>query len=299
MACNHRLAPSLTLAAAVWVLAAVAAPSLSAQTTFTACRVPDVGAIYMIGLEGLPEACLDPSHVEFSWSEGGSVADGSVTTAKLADGAVASAKLAEAAVTETALAEGAVTQSAIAADAVDSLSIRNGSILGEDLRSGTVGSAQIGDRSIAGTDVGFGALLAENFAEGAVGAIVQAAPANTGPLSTTPTSIGEISYVAPAEGVALILLTGTARLEGENTRVVVGIGGSPGSTTYQEVSVGYETGTGTANLSLPFSTMAAVQIGVGGISRYYFSASVHPNDNANPASLEAMRAVLVYVPDGM
>ena len=45
---------------------------LSAQaTTFTACRVPDVGAIYMIGVAGAPPACLEPSHIQFSWTEGG------------------------------------------------------------------------------------------------------------------------------------------------------------------------------------------------------------------------------------
>lgn len=39
--------------------------------TFTACYVPDVGAVYLIQEEGLPSACLATSHVEFSWTDGG------------------------------------------------------------------------------------------------------------------------------------------------------------------------------------------------------------------------------------
>ena len=61
------------------------ATRLEAQaTTYEACYVPSVGAIYLINLPGLPAACLAQSHVAFSWTEGGTVADGSVTLAKLA-----------------------------------------------------------------------------------------------------------------------------------------------------------------------------------------------------------------------
>jgi hypothetical protein len=56
----------------------------AAQTTYDACYVPAVGAIYLIRQAGLPTACLAQSHVAFSWTSGGTVADGSITIAKLA-----------------------------------------------------------------------------------------------------------------------------------------------------------------------------------------------------------------------
>jgi hypothetical protein len=67
--------------------------SAQAPTTFNACFVPAVGALYLIGLAGLPSACLG-NHVAVSWTEGGALADGAVTTDKIADGAVTAEKLA-------------------------------------------------------------------------------------------------------------------------------------------------------------------------------------------------------------
>jgi hypothetical protein len=61
------------------------APGLaSAQTprTFTACYVPDVGAVYMIGETGLPSACFSDNHVQFSWVDGAGIAE---TQAQLDD----------------------------------------------------------------------------------------------------------------------------------------------------------------------------------------------------------------------
>ena len=77
---------------------------------FHACRIPDVGVIYMIKEPGLPDNCLSATHVEFSWTEGiGEVADGSITTAKLADAAVTTNTIADGAVTGAKLESGAVT----------------------------------------------------------------------------------------------------------------------------------------------------------------------------------------------
>ena len=56
------------------LIVAVAGPA-AAQTTYDACYVPTVGAIYLIKQAGLPNACLGQTHVAFSWSQGGGTLD--------------------------------------------------------------------------------------------------------------------------------------------------------------------------------------------------------------------------------
>jgi hypothetical protein len=51
----------------------------SAQTGLEACYVPGVGAIYLIKLEGLPQACLATSHVAVNLSGAGGGDHGSLT----------------------------------------------------------------------------------------------------------------------------------------------------------------------------------------------------------------------------
>jgi Chaperone of endosialidase/Head domain of trimeric autotransporter adhesin len=115
--------------------------------TFSACYVPQVGAVYMIKLPGLPTACLSANHVEINWTEG-SLGDGAVTTAKLADGAVVTVKL----------ADGAVTLAKLANEAVGSAQIADGAVTGADLAPGAVGTSQLADASVTsaklGSDVG-------------------------------------------------------------------------------------------------------------------------------------------------
>lgn len=38
------------------------------EVVFTACYVPDVGVMYRIKAESLPEACTEDTHMEFSWN---------------------------------------------------------------------------------------------------------------------------------------------------------------------------------------------------------------------------------------
>ena len=42
-------------------------------TVLSACYVPNVGVIYRIKAEGLPDACTETTHVEFSWNMEGPV----------------------------------------------------------------------------------------------------------------------------------------------------------------------------------------------------------------------------------
>ncbi|UCG88298.1 MAG: hypothetical protein JSW71_07070 [Gemmatimonadota bacterium] len=90
---------SVLASAMLLVVALAGRANAQAPTTFHACYVPDVGAMYLIQLPGLPTECLSGTHVQITWTEGGDVADGSITTLKLADGAVTTVKVADQAVT--------------------------------------------------------------------------------------------------------------------------------------------------------------------------------------------------------
>lgn len=96
---------------ALFALALLAVPAAAQDPqVFHACYVPDVGAVYMIKIAGLPEACLAESHVEVSWSDGGAPGDGSITSAMLADAAVTAAKLDAGAVGDAQLSFDPATQ---------------------------------------------------------------------------------------------------------------------------------------------------------------------------------------------
>jgi hypothetical protein len=134
-----------------------------AQETFRACRVPEVGVIYMIGVGDAPAACLDPGHVEFGWIEGGplgtasvgtaQLANESVTTVKIAPGAVQSTHIASSAVTSVKIANGAVVAGKVADNAIATASIVDGSITTEKIADGTIGAADIAQGAITGVHV--------------------------------------------------------------------------------------------------------------------------------------------------
>ena len=191
--CNPRKL-SCVLSRAAVVTASLSAvilrPAAAQATTFHACYVPTVGAMYLIKLSGLPLGCLSTAHVEISWTDSGGVANGSVTTAKLADGAVTAIKLAadavgsaqvldgsltgadlvagavgtsqiaNGAVNTINLAAGAVTNSTIAAQAVNSTKILDGSLTGADLMAGAVGSTQLANGSVTRVKLGNDAFAA-------------------------------------------------------------------------------------------------------------------------------------------
>ena len=72
-----------------------------------------------------------------------SLANGSVTTAKLADNAVTSAKIQDGSITDAALANGSVTTAKLADNAVTSAKIQDGSITDAALANSTVTAAKI------------------------------------------------------------------------------------------------------------------------------------------------------------
>jgi hypothetical protein len=166
-------AAAQTATAAVTEAAAAAAE----DGRFYACYVPEVGAVYLIKVTGLPEACLSPSHVEFSWSDGlAELPVGAVTTAMLADGAVIASKLANGSVVASKLADGAVTTGRIADGAVtlDKLApgtitgVADGSIHNAQLAANAVTSDKILDGSIGSADVAANSLTAADLAAGSV-----------------------------------------------------------------------------------------------------------------------------------
>lgn len=62
--------------------------------SYRACFVPQVGAMYLLDLPGLPTACLSEGHEEIAWSEGGSLPDASVTSSMISMDAVDSTHIA-------------------------------------------------------------------------------------------------------------------------------------------------------------------------------------------------------------
>jgi len=49
-------------------LAAIPQGLQAQEVVLTACYVPNVGVVYRIKADGLPEACTEETHVEFSWN---------------------------------------------------------------------------------------------------------------------------------------------------------------------------------------------------------------------------------------
>ena len=153
--------------------ASLVATPVQAQTaqTFHACYVPEVGAMYLIQLPGLPSQCLSSAHEEISWTEGGdgALADGSVTTAKLADGAVTAAKLGSDVSLGGELADGSVTTVKLADTAVTTAKLGVGSVTTDRIAASSVGSAQLADAAVTTAKLADGSVTADRIAAGAVG----------------------------------------------------------------------------------------------------------------------------------
>jgi hypothetical protein len=152
----------------------------AAAATFYACYVPQVGAMYLIKLAGLPSACLAPTHQAISWSEGGDIVigDGSITTVKLADGAVTGGKLAAAAVTTDRIADGAITAIKLAPGVGGGTgTVADGSITTAKLADAAVTAAKISTAAVQASHLATGAVGTIKIADGAVTAAKLAAQA--------------------------------------------------------------------------------------------------------------------------
>jgi hypothetical protein len=114
-----------------------ASPAAAQGTTYYACYVPTVGAMYLIKLPGLPTACLSTAHQQMSWTDGAAPADGSITTPKLADGAVTTAKVLDGGVGTVDIADGAVTSPKLAAGSVGTAQLADGAVTSAKLAAGT------------------------------------------------------------------------------------------------------------------------------------------------------------------
>lgn len=95
-----------------------------------------------------------------SFTTGGSIDDGAVTTAKLADNSVTAAKIADnaigsseiadSAVTSAKIASNAVTSAKIPTDAVGSAQIAADAVGSSEIAAGAVNTAEIADRAVTG-----------------------------------------------------------------------------------------------------------------------------------------------------
>ena len=196
---SPRAAVGATVCLTALTLLALGPSPAGGQQSFRACYVPAVGAIYMIGLSGLPSECLSGEHEEITWTEGGAVGAGEVGTTHLADGAVTGPKLADRAVTTQKIALDAITTDEIAPNSVATVEIADGSIQTADLgdgsitsaklagdvtigvQDGSIGTAQLADQSVTGgklahqsidsEHIGERSLLANHFDHGVVGTL--------------------------------------------------------------------------------------------------------------------------------
>jgi len=152
-------------------LLSLTARSVDAQEpqTFRACFVPQVGAMYLLDLPGLPTTCLSEGHEEITWSEGGPLPAGSVTSAKIATDAVDGTHIAAGAVNSAHIADGAITAADLAPGTIGG--VEPGDINTEELADGAVTSAKIADGSIATADLSADAVTSAAIAPNTITAL--------------------------------------------------------------------------------------------------------------------------------
>jgi hypothetical protein len=146
------------------------AAHVSAQaTTYRACFVPQVGAMYLLDLPGLPTACLSVEHQEITWSDGAAPLAGSVDTDALADDAVTGAKIANGSVGILDIGTNAVGRLEIETDGVASAEIAANAVGASEIAAGAVGASEIATGAVGASEIATGAVGSAQIATGAVG----------------------------------------------------------------------------------------------------------------------------------
>ena len=112
--------------------------------------------------------CSSHASMAGQFNIAGSVADGSISTAKIADDAVTSSKLASSSVDTNALGSQVVTTANIADNAVTSAKIVNGGVGTDDLADDAVTSAKLASSSVDTNALGSQVVVAANIASSAV-----------------------------------------------------------------------------------------------------------------------------------
>ena len=227
----NRLHARFLIGASFVCLLGVAPSAGSAQTTFTACRVPVVGVLYLLAAPADP--CLDAAHVKFSWTDGGAPADGSITSAKIADGTIVAADIAVDGVTGAAIAPAAVGSTEILDGSIQTADVANGAItqakldaaVSFPLADGAVTSLKIADGTIAAVDHAAGSVTTTQILDGTIAAVdLSAAAINNAHLGTGTASAGTFlrgdRTWAPAEKVTRIEYSGSTTATGASPAVL-------------------------------------------------------------------------------
>lgn len=295
-----RILPQGLPAAAAILLAALGPAELEGQTTFTACRVPDVGAIYMIGVSGAPSACLDDTHIQFSWTEGGATSDvscaGCVDETDIADGAVSGIKIAASTITSGDIADGTIGSADIGDGTVSAADLAPDAVNGGTILDGAVTSADIADGTIASVDVQDNSLTHADLAPLAAGGMGSIDLGNALGIGTTATNLGSITITVPTSGEVYVALSGYAVVFGDNTVVQVGLGSAAGLLDLHEVQVGRLDGSGTNRFEYAFNPMTVVSV-TGGSTTFYATAVKPSVFSTNSVNLVNLRLIVIWIPE--
>ena len=149
---------SVALIAAIAMVGWLAPWSLAAQETteFQACYVPEVGAMYLINLPGLPTDCLSENHEPVSWRDGEGLGPGSVTSEHLAPRSVTSESIENGAVDSRTLAPGAVGAQALADNAVTPGKLAPGAVSAAALAGNAVERQALAPGAVSGLHLDLG-----------------------------------------------------------------------------------------------------------------------------------------------